>query len=188
MSLAISSPKGCCTSTCTEPQIINIPGASAAPALPGQNGLDGVSAFTVTTAAFAMPAELANVTVSVANSLWMAVGQTVFLPGPCTMQVAAIPNSVSVTLKNLKDTANSVYMANVAPATVIASNTPLVASGVQGPAGSAATNGGVLSGAGAAAAVLPGGLPPNTAGSWVYFNKTTSGFQFWDNSALTWKP
>lgn len=171
MSDAISSPQGCCTPGCPDPQLINIPGAGGTAGTNGTDGIDGVNAYTVTTAAFTMPAELGTVTISVSNSLWASVGQTLFVGGAGTMQVTALPNSVSMTLKNLKDTPNSAYMANVAPATVIGSNAPVVASGVQGPAGTASTNGGVLSGAGTAAAVLPGGLPPNTAGSWVYFNQ-----------------
>lgn len=44
----------------------------------GSNGVDGVNAYTVTTANVIIPAIGANVTFPVANSSWMVVGQTVF--------------------------------------------------------------------------------------------------------------
>lgn len=99
----------------------------------GANGTDGVSAFTTLTAAFTMPAELANATATVVDSSMFASGQTIYLQGAGFLEVQSIVNATQLTLKNLKDTATYAYLDNVAPATVIAIGSTLVSAGIQGP-------------------------------------------------------
>jgi hypothetical protein len=186
MSQALASPKGCCTNTCADPQIINIPGTPGAAGKTPNDGIDGVSAFTVLTAAFIMPAELGTVTVSVANSLWAVVLEPVFILGS-TFQVTALPNSVSMTLKNLKDTANNAYMGNAAPGANFASGSGVTPTGIQGPPSAGGTNGGALSGNGPPQTTLAGGIPPNVLGSWTYWDKTNKTPYNWNNDTVAWE-
>lgn len=178
MSLAVPSPQSCCTSSCKEPLVVDIPGSPGAAGTNGTDGIDGVSAYTLTTAAFTMPAELGTVTVSVANSLWMAISQVLFIPGAGNMQVTALPNSASATLKNLKDTPNLAYMGNAAPGANIGSGTPVVCSGVQGA--SFPTQ--LLNGAGP-----PGAPPANAAAPAYYWDKTNKAEWNWNDTLAVWE-
>src|SRR5512138_2865450 len=74
----LPGPQECCR-PCPEPLVTNIPGLPGAAGTPGADGAPGANAFTITTDAFIMPAELGSVTVSVADSSWMAVGQVLFV-------------------------------------------------------------------------------------------------------------
>lgn len=134
MSRGIPSPAGCGTSACESAVTINIPGSTGATGVPGAAGSNGVNAFTTTLAAFAMPAELATVTVVVGNSSWAVVGQTVFVLGAGFFLVTAIPNNSSLTLQNLESATTLAYQDNVAPGTVIGSGAGVSPGGVQGPA------------------------------------------------------
>jgi hypothetical protein len=112
-----------------------LPGPRGNTGTAGTNGTDGVSAFTTLTADFTMPAELGTAVATVANTTWMTTGNTYYLQGAGWLQVTAIGSATSVTLRNLEDAATSAYPANVAPGTVIASASKIVAAGIQGPAG-----------------------------------------------------
>lgn len=87
-----------CTPCCPTPQTVNIPGG---PGGDGTDGTDGVDAFTLTTADFSLPAIGANVTVDVASSAWMVVGQNVVCEGPANFVVVALPTMLSATLRFL---------------------------------------------------------------------------------------
>lgn len=133
MSRAIPSPTACNASTNCTSQTVNIPGSPGPAGIPGPAGQNGINAFTRTTANFTMPAEGESVTVTVLNSTWAAIGQVVFIEGAGYLEVAGIPNSTSLTLINLEETATSKYTDNAAPTTVIASNAGVSPGGVQGP-------------------------------------------------------
>lgn len=94
----------------------------------------GQSAFTTTTASYTQPSVGSNVTVQVANSSWMAVGQTVFISGGGTYTVASIPSPASVSLTNL-------YETNTAPNATIASLRMVVCSGIKGEDGDPGVDG-----------------------------------------------
>lgn len=143
--MILSSPLDCCR-PCEEPLVTNIPGAPGATGAAGADGTNGVDAYTTTTNPFTMPAELGSVTVDVLSSLWMAIGQILFLgdPGAAAkgwFQVTAKPSNASVTLKNLADTASSAYLDNSAPGTVFPVFTGVSPGGEQGPAGANGTSG-----------------------------------------------
>ncbi len=97
-----------CTPCCATPQTVNIPGVEGDP---GSDGKNGLSAFALTTADFVLPADNANVTVSVTTSLPFVIGQILIVgqanggalagPGPGTFQVASIPGLSSLSLKFL---------------------------------------------------------------------------------------
>lgn len=112
-----------------------VPGPRGARGSDANNGADGASSFTALTAAMTMPAELANVTVSVADATGFASGETVYVQGAGYMEVQSIPSSIQMVLKNLESAASRAYAGNVAPGTVIAIGNKIVAGGVQGPAG-----------------------------------------------------
>ena len=118
-----------------------LPGPRGNTGTAGTNGTDGVSAFTTLTADFTMPAELGTAVATVANTTWMTPGNTYYLQGAGWLQVTAIGSATSVTLMNLEDAATGAYPGNVAPATVIASASKIVAAGIQGPAGDDGSSG-----------------------------------------------
>lgn len=105
-----------------------IPGPQGAPGAPGAPGL-GINAYTLLVASFTVPAAMANVTIVVGNTAWMAVGAPVFIGSAGVYQVAGIVDANDVTLTNLG------YATNAAPATSIASGQPITPTGFQGPTG-----------------------------------------------------
>lgn len=114
-----------CCDPCNPTQV---PGVQGDPGADGVDGINGVSAFTLVTAAAVVPAIGANVTLTVGNSTWAAIGQIVYLgDGIGYYEVVAIPSSSSIQLENLG------YVGNAAAATAIPIGTALVPGGVQGP-------------------------------------------------------
>jgi hypothetical protein len=67
-----------------------------------------INAFTATTANFSVPAVNSTVSVSVADSSWMAIGQPVFVEGSGLYRVTTIASSISITLTNVSGTGTSV--------------------------------------------------------------------------------
>ena len=119
----------------TPTQVWAVPGPRGSTGVPGTDGTDGVDAFTITTAAFVMPAEGANVSVLVTDTSWASIGQIVYVEGAGYMEVVAKPTATEFTLENLEDTATSHYVGNVAPATNVASDKRVAPAGLQGPDG-----------------------------------------------------
>jgi hypothetical protein len=106
----MSSSVDCCQPTCC-PTVapVDIPGSPGADGAAGADGSNGVNAYTVTTAPFVVPADTVTpVTVAVASSIWMVIGQQLIIgqgigavlanPGPASFQVSAVPSTSSVTL------------------------------------------------------------------------------------------
>lgn len=104
---------------------------------PGEDGLDGVNAFTLTTSDFTMPAMGGSVSVAVGDTSWMAVGQILYVQNAGDMQVAAVTTANLVSLTNL-ETAGGAYSANAAPGTNITSGSKVSPSGRQGQSGATA--------------------------------------------------
>jgi len=127
--------------------IVIAPGPRGAAGTNGTNGTNGQNAYTTVTGFFLMPAELATVSVSVGNTDWMSVGQTLYVQTAGYMSVVTITDETTVVLRNLEDTASGAYPANAAPSTPVSAASKVCAGGVQGPAGSlAGSAGGDLSG------------------------------------------
>jgi hypothetical protein len=104
--------------------VVEVPGTAGDKGDPGTNGTDGVNSFTVTTADFTVPAVSATVTVLVADSSWMAIGQNVFIQGAGNFSVTAKPASTSATLTYLAYQGNTNTGNNItAGATVSPSGT-----------------------------------------------------------------
>ena len=130
----LSSITDCC-SPCSGEASVQVPGPTGDDGSDGAAGTNGVNAFTTTTAQFTMPAEGADVTVSVADSTWMVATQKVYVSGAGYMEVRSKPNATSVVLRNIEDTAAGEYTENVAPTTVVATSQTVSPAGIQGPAG-----------------------------------------------------
>lgn len=103
MSDAVCSPCACPT-----PAVVNVPGTA------GNNGTDGINAYTLTTASFTVPAGASGtVTISVVNNSWMAVGQNVFIEGAGMYQVTTLIGTNQVVITHLS------YVGNAVAGTVI---------------------------------------------------------------------
>ena len=99
----MSAPQDCC-----QPCSTTI--SQGAPGVPGNDGLpgaDGINAYTATTADFQVPILNGNITVSVVNSAWMAVGQSVFIAGAGYFTVVSLPTTTSATLNYTNTAANT---------------------------------------------------------------------------------
>ena len=100
-----------CTPCCTTPQTVNIPGSVGPNGTPGTNGTNGVNAFTFTTANFTTPALSGSVTMTVANSSWMVVGQAIVVADGTadggTYLVTSVPGSTSVVATYLNYASNT---------------------------------------------------------------------------------
>jgi hypothetical protein len=106
--------------------------------LVGAAGSSG-GGYTVTTNSFTMPAVSSSVTIPVANSDWMAVGQVVFVSGAGYFRVASKASSVSASLTNLGWTGNASPGATITTAKLVSSGGEIGATGPAGPAGAGAT-------------------------------------------------
>ncbi len=115
-----SNPLDCCTSCCPTETTTSIP------------GLQGQAAFTNTTSSFVVPAKGANVSVFVQNTSWMAVGETIFIPGAGLFTVFSIPNLANVVLTYDNIAANGGTGNTVVGGTIV---TPGGEPGVDGTAG-----------------------------------------------------
>lgn len=163
MSQLISSPVDCCR-PCSEPIVTNIPGVPGATGAAGTNGTNGVNAFTLTTVPFDMPAEGANVVVTVEDSTWMAIEQILVVSVGGVFgwfEVVSKPTTTTVELKNLKSTATDEYMDNSAPGTVFANGAEISPGGLQGPAGVDGTGGAPTTAKYLVQTPVGGGVLPN---------------------------
>ena len=87
----------CVPACCSTPQVVDIPGSQGAN---GSNGTNGSNAYTLTTADFNVPGSVGGaVTIAVADSAWMIVGQILIVTGPASFKITAIPTTTSVTLE-----------------------------------------------------------------------------------------
>ena len=95
---------------CSLPRISSLPGPRGPkgdPGDPGASGANGVSPFTTTTAAFVMPAAGTQVTVAVANTSWVAVGQPLFIESAGSFTTTAVLSVASLRLTAQAATANA---------------------------------------------------------------------------------
>lgn len=134
MANALPEATPCCT-PCDSIEVQQIAGPAGAAGADGDDGVDGENAYTMSTADFTMPAEGANVAVTVASTAWMVVGQILFVTTAGHMQVISVGGATTVTLQNLENTASAMYTSNAAPTTNIASGKKISPAGLQGPQG-----------------------------------------------------
>lgn len=117
-----------CNCACPDPVVVEIPGVE------GESGDPGLNAFTETAGDFIVPAIDANVTILVESSLWMVVGQPVFVEDAGTFEVISKPSTGSFVGKYLD------YSTNTETGTLIATGAA-VSPGGQEPTSAVATVG-----------------------------------------------
>lgn len=182
MSALIPSSNTCCD-PCSDPTNVLVPGPQGTAGTNGTNGTNGVNAYTTLSASFTMPAEGANVTATVGDSTWMVATQVVYVGTAGYMEVQSKPSSTQVILKNLENTASSLYTANAAAGTSIPNGSSVSPAGIQGPATSAsvAITGGTIDGTSVGATTRSSGafttLDANS-------DATLSGKLFFTSSAI----
>jgi len=112
----MSAIDNCCSACGATIETINVPGPQGAAGADGTNGVDGGNAFTIVTDASLVPASAGDpITLEVASSAWMVVGQTIIVAGGSTYLITSIPDSTHVTADWL-DYANDVAGGTVIPA------------------------------------------------------------------------
>lgn len=140
MAQAINSPQNCCT-PCADDITTQIPGAQGATGAAGTNGTNGINPFTLLTAGFTMPAELADVTITVVDNSWMVArqgavqGQILYIGFAGHFEVRSLIGTTQAVVRNLEDTANALYPDNAPPATGIPNSSRVSPAGLQGPLG-----------------------------------------------------
>lgn len=127
----MSAVANCCSPCPTVPPV-QVPGLEGVPGTPGTNGTNGGNAYTTTTSDFVVPALTASVTVAVASTSFMAIGQYLFIPGGGIFQVATIFNSQSVSLTYINDPQNTNVGNTVANGSAV---TPTGKGGTNGTSG-----------------------------------------------------
>lgn len=106
----MSAPSSCCR-PCPDVQTEEVPGIEGDPGIDGVDGTNGVNAYTITTADDNLPAVSGTVTIDVADTSWMVVGQILFVENWGFVEVTAILSATQVTVENLG------YSVNAAPGT-----------------------------------------------------------------------
>jgi len=96
----------------------------------GTDGTNGVNAYTSTDGSYVQPAVGADVTITVLESGWMGVGQTIYIANGGYYTVQTIVSSTSVTIRNLG------YTGNATVASTVATSQKVSPGGIQGSAGS----------------------------------------------------
>ncbi len=121
-----------CECACPDPTIVEVPGQPGEDGAAGDAGTNGVNAYTNLTSDLLIPAINSNVTASVVNSAWMALGQIVIVSDGTeqgTFEVVAVPNALSVELMFLG------YPSDSAPASTILEGTGTGTDGRVSPSG-----------------------------------------------------
>jgi hypothetical protein len=116
----------CCT-PCASETTTQVPGPEGPAGENGTDGTNGVSAFTVTTDDFVVPPAdgTTPVTVEVADTSWMAVGEPLFMPDGFFFIVAAIVDGTHVSV------VYPAWEANTSAGNTISAGTAVVPSGWQ---------------------------------------------------------
>lgn len=129
MSAPVALPAGCCAPQCSDTVTANIPGPKGDAGTNGTNGTNGQNAWTLTTAAFTMPAIAANVNLTVQNSDWISNGQILYVTVAGYFKVVGLVDSLHVLVENLG------YTGNIAPTTLVPAPQKVSPAGIKGTDG-----------------------------------------------------
>ena len=111
--------------------------------------IDGENAFTITTAAFTMPAELGGVTIQVSDvgqftGKWASPGQIIYISSGLLTNgyfTVVSSNSTSISVINSENTSSGNYTQNAPPGTIFPIGSKVSPAGIQGPAGATGSSG-----------------------------------------------
>jgi hypothetical protein len=111
--------------------------------------IDGYNAFTITTAAFTMPAEGAGVTIQVSNAgqytgKWASPGQLIFISSNLLVSgyfAVVSSTNTSINVINVENTTTQAYTQNAAPGTIFPIGCKVSPAGIQGPVGTSGSAG-----------------------------------------------
>ena len=135
MAITLNQNTDCCETTCST-STTNVAGATGAAGAAGSNGTNGSNAYTATTASFTMPAVSSTVAVAVSDSVWMSVGQTLYISGGGYFEVTAKASATSITVKSLY-----AVPTNAAVGATVAGSSTVSAAGLKGDTGAAGAAG-----------------------------------------------
>ena len=116
------------TPCCNTIEVTNIPGPTGST---GAGGSNGINSFSITTASFVLPAAMGTVTVLLGSSLWMSIGEPIFISDGTNQgnfKVVSFPSATAVVLQWLN------YPGDATTGTTIAANATVTPTGLQGPA------------------------------------------------------
>jgi hypothetical protein len=108
---------------------VSAAGPAGAPGAAGTAGA-ALSAYDALSSSFTMPAAAANVTISIANTAWLGVGQVIYIASAGYFQVASISSATQALVTNLN------YPGNASAGGTIASGSKVSAGGLIGATGS----------------------------------------------------
>jgi hypothetical protein len=133
------SQVGNCNCPCPDPEVVEVPGSPGEDGAAGAAGTNGINAFTVTTAAFNLPAAAGPLAapVTVGVSSWMSIGQVIIVSDGTDwahIQVNTIPSATSFTGTWLD------YDGDAAGTTEIGNGSTVSPSGVASPLSAALPN------------------------------------------------
>lgn len=111
--------------------------------------IDGENAFTITTAAFTMPAESGGVTIQVSDvgqftGKWASPGQIIYISSGLLITgyfAVVSSNSTSISVINIENTSSGNYTQNAPPGTIFPIGSKVSPAGIQGPAGPSGSSG-----------------------------------------------
>jgi hypothetical protein len=128
MSNEIGTSQDCCSSSCNDTTVSQVPGPAGADGAPGEDGTDGHNAFTTLVLQFVQPAIAANVNIETADSAWMSVGQVIYITNGGYYQV------VDDTF-NFPQVKNLGYTGNAAPGSTVPTSSTISPGGLIGATG-----------------------------------------------------
>jgi hypothetical protein len=114
--MACATPPQC---ACPTPVTTDVPGS------PGQNGTNGNNAYSITQAQFTVPALGSIIAVSVDQSTWAGVNETVFIPGAGYFLVNSVPSSVLLNLLYINFAGNTASGQTIPPLTLVTPSGPV---------------------------------------------------------------
>lgn len=113
-----------------------VPGPKGDPGAAGAAAI-GINAFTALTVGFTVPGIGSNVTIQVGSTLWMGVGEPLFIASAGFYLVVSITDNTHVIVQNLGYDGNAVAGLNIATAQIV---TPAGLKGDDGATGSGVTS------------------------------------------------
>ncbi len=108
-------------------------GATGSAGSNGSNGVNGISSYSILTSSFVQPSS--SITIQVSSTLWMAVGETIFIENGGYYYIISISNTTHVIILNLGYSANTAIGVTISLNSLISPSGPIGATGLTGSVG-----------------------------------------------------